>query len=123
VEANDVQDRVGLADVREELVAEPLALVGAAHQPGDVVKLDHLVDDGIGADRLGHPVEPVVRHPHHRHVRLERGEGVVRGRSARAGERVEQRGLARVRQPDDADLHSSLSSARPSRAPATMSDG
>jgi hypothetical protein len=34
--AHDMGDRVALADVGEELVAEALALRGAAHQAGDV---------------------------------------------------------------------------------------
>ena len=41
-----VEDGVDLADVAEELVAEALALAGAAHQAGDVDELergrDHL---------------------------------------------------------------------------------
>ena len=39
--AHDVRDRVGLADVGEELVAEALALRRARDQAGDVDELDH----------------------------------------------------------------------------------
>ena len=53
VGAHDMDDRVGLADVREELVAEPLALVRAAHEPRDVVEVDRVVDDLRRAERLG----------------------------------------------------------------------
>ena len=38
--AHHVRDRVHLADVREELVAEAFALGGAGHQPGDVDEFD-----------------------------------------------------------------------------------
>ena len=125
VHAHHVQDRVGLADVGEELVAEPLALVGPADQAGDVVELDRLVHDRPGADGRGHAVEPLVRDADHRHVRLDRGERVVGRLRPGPGERVEERGLAGVREPDDADLHGvrSLPMASPSRAPATMSVG
>jgi hypothetical protein len=123
VSADHVQDRVGLADVGQELVAEPLALMGAAHEAGDVVELDHLVDDGRGPDGLGHAAEPLVGHADHGHVRLEGGERIVGRRRTRAREGVEERRLARVRKADDADLHSRRSRARPSRAPATTSDG
>ena len=34
--AHDMRDRVAFADVGEKLVAEPLALGGAAHEAGDV---------------------------------------------------------------------------------------
>ena len=69
--------------------------------------------------------EPLVLHPDDRDVRLDRRERVVRGLRARLRERVEQRGLARVGHPDDADLHHrpKLPSSVPSPAPAATSDG
>src|SRR5260370_42715634 len=39
--ADYVDDRVHLADVRQELVAQALALRGAFHEPRDVDELDH----------------------------------------------------------------------------------
>ena len=61
----------------------------------------------------------------HRDVRLDRRERVVRGLRAGARERVEERRLARVGHPDDADLHHRprLPSTVPSAAPAATSDG
>jgi hypothetical protein len=59
--AQHVDDGVHLADVGEELVAEALALAGAADQAGDVDELD------LGLDLLrrlgdrGDSVEPIVR--------------------------------------------------------------
>ena len=69
------------------------------------------------ADRPRHRVEPLVVHRHDRHVRLDRRERVVGGLGAGARERVEQRRLARVGHPDDADLHHrpSLPSTRAER--------
>ena len=43
--AHNVEDRVALADVREELVAESLALRGALHETRDVRELDRRADD------------------------------------------------------------------------------
>ena len=60
VDAHDMDERVGLADVREELVAEPLALVRAPHEPGDVVEVDRVVDDVRRADRRRDLVEARV---------------------------------------------------------------
>ena len=105
VARDHVQQRVGLADVGEELVAEALALVRARHQAGDVVDLDRVRDDARGPDRARHGVEPLVATGTHRDVRLDRREGVVRGLRAGRRERVEQRRLARVGHPDDPDLH------------------
>ena len=103
--ADDVQQRVGLADVGQELVAEALALVRAGDEPRDVVEVDRVRDDVRGLHGLGHRLEPRVVDRHHGDVRLDRRERVVRGLRPGAGERVEQRGLARVRHADDPDLH------------------
>ena len=48
--AHDVDDRVGLADVGEELVAQALALGRAGHQAGDVDELDDRRDDALRLD-------------------------------------------------------------------------
>ena len=45
VDADHVDDRVGLADVGQELVAEALAAVRAGDEPGDVVEGDRVRDD------------------------------------------------------------------------------
>ena len=47
--ADHVHHGVHLADIREELVAEPLALAGALDQAGDIEELD---GGGEGAFRL-----------------------------------------------------------------------
>ena len=84
VRADDVDDRVGLADVREELVAQALALVRARDQAGDVVEVDRVLDDVRGADGLGDAVEALVGDRHDRDVRLDRRERVVGRLGARA---------------------------------------
>ena len=63
VRADDMDDCVGLADVGQELVAQPLAAVRARHESGDVVEVDRVGDDLRGADDLGHGVQPVVLRP------------------------------------------------------------
>ena len=127
VAADDVADRVGLADRGEELVAEPLPLGGALDQAGDVVEGDRRRFELGGLERRGDLLEPLVGHLGDRHVGLDRREGVVAGLGAAAGQRVEEGRLARVGQPDDPDLHSESGTIRPrtmpSRAPARTSDG
>ena len=87
------------------LLPRPSPLCAPAHEAGDVVEVDRVVDDVRRADRRGDPVEPLVAHRHDGDVRLDRRERVVRRLGARPRERVEQRGLARVGHADDADLH------------------
>ena len=100
--ADDLYHGVGLADVGEELVAEPLALRRAADEPGDVHELDRRGDDGRRLDYLCQRFEPLVGDGDDADVGLDGGEGVVGGERRRLrGERVEECGLADVREPDD----------------------
>ena len=113
--AHHVRDRVRLADVRQELVAEPLALRGARDEPGDVDELDRGRQDLLGLRDVGERLQARIRHRHDADVRIDRAERIVRGRGVlRLRERVEERGLADVRQPDDAalDAHRLFTSLR-----------
>ena len=103
VAAHHMGDGVDLADVAEELVAQPLAPAGAAHQAGDVDELDlgrHHARRTRDPGKLG---EPAIGHRDPRHVGLDGAEWVVLGR--RAGTRrqgIEQGRLADVGQAGDA---------------------
>ena len=96
VRAHDVDDRVGLADVGEEAVAEPLAAVRAGDEAGDVVEVDRVVDDLAGVRAARRSRRGARRATgDDGDVRLDRRERVVGGLDAGARERVEERGLAR----------------------------
>jgi hypothetical protein len=100
--ADDVDDRIGLADVGEELVAEALALRRAGDEPGDVDELDNRRDDPLRLDDRREGAEPRVGQLDDADVRLDRAERIVLGRDARLGEGVEESGLADVGQAHDA---------------------
>ena len=104
--AHDLRDRVGLADVREELVAEPLALARAAHDARDVDERHRRGQDALGVEDLGELRQPGVGQAHDADVRLDRRERIVRREHVVLGQRVEQGGLADVGQADDADSES-----------------
>ncbi|EGJ77201.1 putative GTP-dependent nucleic acid-binding protein EngD [Streptomyces sp. Tu6071] len=115
--ADHLADRVRLADVREELVAQSLALARAAHDAGDVDEVHRRGEDTGRTEQLGELRQPGVRHAHDAHVRLDRREGVVRGQHVVLREGVEEGGLADIGQADDTDAcaHGSLTkSARES---------
>jgi hypothetical protein len=101
--AQHVGDGVHLADVRQELVAEALALGGAAHEAGDIDERQARRD---GLPRLGNGgqlVEPLVGHAHLADVRLDGAERIIGGLCrCRLRQRVEQGGFADVRQTHDA---------------------
>ena len=109
--AQDVDDGVDLADVGEELVAEALALGGAAHQAGNVDELELGLDLVGRFGDLGDPVEPRVGHRDPADIGLDRAERIIGGlRRRRLGQRVEQGGLADIRQPDDSATKTHLKS-------------
>src|SRR5205814_4152930 len=58
--ADDVQNRVDLADVREEFVAQTVAGAGAADDAGDVDDAHLRVDDLLSLDELVDDLQPRV---------------------------------------------------------------
>ena len=96
-------DRVALADVGEELVAQPLPLRSPLHDARDIDERHRGRQDPGGAEDPRENVEPPVRYADDAHVGLDRGEGVVGREHVVLGQGVEQRGLADVGQADDAD--------------------
>ena len=88
--AQDVDDRVDLADIAEELVAKAFALARAFHQPGDI-------DEGeLGLDNLGRAgdprdfAEPRVGNRDLPDIGLDRAERIIRRlRRLRLGQRIE----------------------------------
>ena len=115
--AHHVDDGVGLADVAQELVAQALALAGPGHQAGDVDELDDGRHHTLRLHDGRQLRQPRVGHLDHADVGLDGAERVVLGRDAGLGERVEEGGLADVRQSDDAALEAhrglSLGSGEP----------
>ncbi len=109
--ADDVHDRVHFADVRQELVAEPLALRGTLHQPGDVDEFDDGGNLTLWLDDVVQRFKPWVRHLDDADVRLDRAEGIVLRRRGLGGrQRVEQRRLADIGKSHDAESqHQALS--------------
>ena len=100
-----VGDGIALADIAEELVAQPLALRCAAHEAGDIDELQLRRHDLGRFTNSRDLVEPRIGHGDAAGVRLDRAEGVV-GRLSRlsGGQRIEQRRLADVWQADNAAI-------------------
>ena len=113
-----MQDRVGLADVREELVAQALALRRALDEAGDVDDLDDRGDHLLRRDACLDALQARVRHGHDADVGVDRAERVVRRLGLARGEGVEDRALAHVGQADDADgkRHGAMPSTKPCQA-------
>jgi hypothetical protein len=106
--AHHLADRVALADVAQELVAESLALRGTADQAGDVGEPHAGGHDPRGVVELGQLGQARVGDADHADVRLDGGERVAGREGPGSGQRVEQGGLADVGQADDADRQAHL---------------
>ena len=105
--AHHMGDGVDLADVGEELVAEALALRGAAHQARDVDERQPRRHDLLGLGELRQRVEPRIGHRHLADVRLDGAERIVRRlRRRRLRQCIEERRLADIGHADDAAFES-----------------
>ena len=89
----------------------------------DVVEVDRVPHDLRGAHRLRHLLEALVADRHDGDVRLDRREGIVGGLGSRFRQRVEQRGLARVGHPDDADPRAQARSPPSAGPPEPVREG
>jgi hypothetical protein len=76
--AQHMGDGVDLADIGEELVAQPLALGRALHQPGDVDEGHPRRDDLLRLRDLGQLVEPRIGHRHLADIGLDGAEREIR---------------------------------------------
>ncbi len=107
-----MRNRIDIADVRQELVAETLALRSARHESRDVDELHGRGHDLLRMHDVRELLQARIRHRHDTHVGVDRAERIVLSRDLRSGEGVEQCRLADVRQTDDAaaNWHGSLHS-------------
>ena len=100
--AHHVGDRLNLADVREELVPQPLAVGCALNQTRDVDEGHHRGGDLLRLDFRRDRVEPGVGHRHHAGRGLDGAEWIIRRAHLRPRERIEERRLTDVGQTYDA---------------------
>jgi len=107
--AQYVRDRVDLADMGEELVAEALALRGAAHEAGDVDEGEPGRNDRVGMRDFRERLQARIGHRHLAEIGLDGAERIIRRlRGGGLRQSVEERGLADIRQADDAALESMI---------------
>ncbi len=113
--AHHVDDGIGLANVRQELVAQAFALARTGHQARDIDKLDNGRHDAFGLDDGRQLRQPRIGQFDDADVRLDGAERIVFRSDARLGQRIEQGGLPHIRQPDDPALQAHGCSRNSSR--------
>ena len=95
-DAHHVHDRVRLADMRKELIAEPFTLTRALHKTSDVHKLDDRRHFFLGFGKLRKLVDTFIRHRHHSDRRIDRTKWKILRRHAFACYGVKKRRLTDV---------------------------
>lgn len=99
---NDVDDRIHLTDIGQELITQSLTLTRPLDQAGDVHELHPGRNRVLTVTELGEPVEPFIRYRHRSNVGLDGAEGEVGCLGLGVGDQgIEQGGLANVGQSDD----------------------
>jgi len=99
---HDLDDRIDLADVAQELISEALALTRASDQSGDIHKLNCGGQDFFRLRHCGQLGQPVIRHIHDADIGLDRAKRKIRRlRLAGASDGIEEGGLSDIRQSDD----------------------
>ena len=107
--AHNMDDRIGCADVGEELVAQALALGCPLDQARDIDKFDHGRSKFFGVVLVAQPFQPLVRHGLDAHIGVDGAKCVVIRGNARVGDGVKESRLADIWQSDDTELHGSAS--------------
>src|SRR5258708_2811625 len=100
--AQNVSDRVDLANIRKELIAETLALGCAPDKSRDINEGQPRWDSRLRFGNARDLVERLIRHRTLADMRLDGEKGIVRGFGCGClRERIEKCGLANVRQSDN----------------------
>ena len=99
--AHDVEYGVGLANVREELVAETFTLAGAFDDTRDVDELHRGGNNGVGLDHRDDAIHARIGHGNNADVGIDGAEGIVRRWSLGGCEGVEDSRFSHVGEADN----------------------
>jgi hypothetical protein len=93
---------VDVANVGEELIAQPFTVAGPFHQAGNVNESDRGRNHFFAGEQFVEHAEARVRDRHHTGIGLDRCERIIGCQHPGVCQRVEQGRLANVRESDDA---------------------
>lgn len=102
--ADDVDNGVAFADIRQEFVAEAFAGAGTLDESGDVGKFNGSGDNFVGVIHIRKHLQALIGHRHDTGVRLDGGERIIGRQNLTAGQDVEQGGFADIWQTNDGYL-------------------
>ena len=99
--AHNVNDRVHLADIGEELVAQALPLGSAFDKASDIHKLDDSRRDLFGMVHLAEKPDSFIGNRNNAHVRVDRTERIICRFRACLGKCVKKCALSNIRKTYD----------------------
>ena len=99
--ADDMDDGIRIADVREEFIPQTLALARALDQPRDIDKFDDRRRKLLRLVLISQPLQPLIRHRDHPHIRVDGAKRIIIRRDPGIGDRIKQSRLPHIWQPDD----------------------
>ena len=100
-----MNNRIDLTDIREEAVAEALALGSALDKSCNIDELQRCGRKLLRLIDLRELFEPCIRHRHDADILVDRAERIVCGFCAGICQRIEQRAFADIRQSDHSEFH------------------
>ena len=101
----NLKNRIGLADIREELVPEPFTLGRTLYEPSDVDELYRRRNDLLTLRERCERSESCIRYANNTNRGVNSAKGIILCRHTRFRERIKKRRLPHVRQPHDSNFH------------------
>ncbi len=98
---HNMDNRVHLADVRKELIAQAFALACPAYKPRNVYKFNYSGRRLCGIIHFRKLCKPFVRYGNNAHIRVDGAEGIVSGLGLSQRHRIKQGTFAHVGQTHD----------------------
>ena len=109
--ADDVNDRIHLTDVGQELVSQSFTLARTFHKPSDVDKFHPSGNDFRTTAEIAEQLQPGIRHSHRADIGLDRAEREIGCLGLSVGDQgVEKSGFAHVGQSDDSGFKHAVKS-------------
>ena len=81
--AHHMYNRIHLADIAQELIAQSLTLGSTFHQSRNIYELNHCRRHLLGVIHITQQLQPLIRHRHHAHVGVNGTERIIGGFRAR----------------------------------------
>ncbi len=110
--SNDMHECIGLPDVSEKLIAQPLPFARPTDQAGDVGKANRCQDRFLWLQDASEPGEPRIIDRGGAYVSIDRAERIVRCLRMGVREGIQEGGFADIRQADDPHLERHFASRR-----------